>query len=109
MISPPRRPSGPQVHGNLAIELVWTLVPLLIVLVLIVVTFRAQNRINYMRPRPTLVVDVVAFQWNWRFDHPDSGVRVVGVKGRPAELVVPDDLGILPYPSVLSFAPSGWA
>jgi heme/copper-type cytochrome/quinol oxidase subunit 2 len=32
-----------QVHGNLAIELVWTVVPLLIVLVLIVVTFRVQN------------------------------------------------------------------
>jgi cytochrome c oxidase subunit 2 len=42
-----------------------------------------------MSPRPALVVDVVAFQWNWRFDYPDSGVRVVGVKGRPAELVLP--------------------
>lgn len=78
-----------QVHGNLAIELVWTVVPLLIVLGLIVVTFRVQNRINYMSPRPALVVDVVAFQWNWRFDYPDSGVRVVGVEGRPAELVLP--------------------
>jgi len=51
---------------------VWTLVPLLIVLVLIVVMFRAQNRINDMSPRPTLVL--------------------------------PDDLGILPYPSIFPFA-----
>jgi heme/copper-type cytochrome/quinol oxidase subunit 2 len=61
-----------------------------------------------MRPRPTLVVDVVAFRWNWRFDYPDSGVRVVGVKGRPAELVVPDDsASSRTRPSCRS--PSGWA
>ena len=85
-----RSPGEPtQVHGNRAVETVWTVVPLLIVCLLMVVSFRTQNRVNYQSPRPALVVDVVAFQWQWSFAYLGSGVRVVGVKGRPAVLVVP--------------------
>jgi cytochrome c oxidase subunit II len=78
-----------QVHGNRTIEAVWTLVPLLIVIVLVVASFRAQNRVNYQSPRPAVIVRVIAFQWQWRFEYPDSGVEVVGTKSRPAVLVLP--------------------
>jgi cytochrome c oxidase subunit II len=76
-----------QVHGNRAIETVWTVVPLLVVCGLVVVSFRAQDRVNYQSPRPALIVDVVAFQWGWRFQYP-TGPPVVGVRGRPAAVLV---------------------
>jgi cytochrome c oxidase subunit II len=78
-----------QVHGNRTIEAVWTLIPLLIVCVLVVASFKSLNRVSYQSPRPSVVVDVVAFQWQWRFAYPGSGVEVVGTRDRPAELVVP--------------------
>jgi hypothetical protein len=62
---------------------------LLIVCVLVVASFKSLNRVSYQSPRPSVVVDVVAFQWQWRFAYPGSGVEVVGTRDRPAELVVP--------------------
>lgn len=79
----------PQVHGNRTIETVWTVVPLLLVCVLVFFSIRAQNRVNHQSPHPVAMVNVIAFQWQWRFDYQGTGVRVVGVRGRPAVLVVP--------------------
>jgi cytochrome c oxidase subunit 2 len=78
-----------QVHGNRTIEAVWTLIPLLIVIVLVVASFKSLNRVSYQTPRPAVLVEVIAFQWQWRFDYPEAGVEVVGTRDRPAVLVVP--------------------
>lgn len=78
-----------QVHGNLTVEVAWTVLPLVIVCVLVVFSFRAQDRVNRQSAHPPVIVHVTAFQWQWRFDYQGAGVGVIGVKGRPAELVVP--------------------
>ena len=79
----------PQVHGNNKLELTWTLIPLLLVIVLFVVTIQGQNRALEKSSRPALEVDVLAFQWSWRFAYEGQGVEVVGSPGNIPELVVP--------------------
>jgi cytochrome c oxidase subunit 2 len=79
----------PQVHGNNKLELTWTLIPLLLVIVLFVVTIQGQNRALEKSDRPALEVDVLAFQWSWRFAYQGQGVEVVGSPGNIPELVVP--------------------
>jgi cytochrome c oxidase subunit II len=79
----------PQVHGNNKLELTWTLIPLLLVIVLFVVTIQGQNRALEKSSRPALEVDVLAFQWSWRFAYEGQGVEVVGSPGNVPELVVP--------------------
>ena len=78
-----------QVHGNNRLELTWTLIPLLLVIVLFVVTIQGQNRALQKATRPALEVDVLAFQWSWRFAYEGQGVEVVGSPGNVPELVVP--------------------
>jgi cytochrome c oxidase subunit II len=78
-----------QVHGNNRLELTWTLIPLLLVIVLFVITIQGQNRALEKAGRPALEVDVLAFQWSWRFDYQGQGVQVVGAPGNVPELVVP--------------------
>jgi cytochrome c oxidase subunit II len=80
-----------QTHGNKYWELSWTLIPLAIIAVLIVVTVRTQHTVLHQQPNPDLTVDVTGFQWSWRFDYPGSGAQVVGSPKRPPELVVPAD------------------
>jgi cytochrome c oxidase subunit 2 len=78
-----------QVHGNNKLELTWTLIPLLLVIVLFVVTIQGQDRSLEKAARPALEVDVLAFQWSWRFAYEGQGVEVVGSPGNVPELVVP--------------------
>ena len=78
-----------QVHGNNKLELTWTLIPLLLVVVLFVVTMQGQNKSLEKSARPALNVDVLAFQWSWRFTYEGQGVEVVGAPGSVPELVVP--------------------
>ena len=35
------------------------------------------------------MVDVIAFQWQWQFDYPDSSVSITGKPGENPELVLP--------------------
>jgi len=78
-----------QTHGNTALELTWTLIPTLIVLLLFVVTIRTQDKVLEPSARPALTVDVTAFQWSWRFTYEGSGAEVLGSRGNVPEMVVP--------------------
>jgi len=78
-----------QTHGHNVIELLWTVIPLLIVCVLLVFSFRAQDKVNLQSANPPVTVRVTGFQWQWRFDYQGADVHVIGVRGRPAEMVIP--------------------
>lgn len=78
-----------QTRYNVPVEVVYTGVPVLIVAVLFALTMQTQARIQRIDPNPDLVVEVTAFQWQWRFDYPSEGITLVGETGRPPELVLP--------------------
>jgi cytochrome c oxidase subunit II len=79
-----------QVHHNIAIEVTYTVVPLLIVVGLFVATFVSVRAIE-AEEEPDLVVGVTGFQWQWRFDYPDDGVVVIGTERAAPQLVLPAD------------------
>jgi cytochrome c oxidase subunit 2 len=59
-----------QVHGNTALELTYTIIPLLIVAVLFFFTVRVENKVDAVSAHPNLRVDVTAYQWGWKFYYP---------------------------------------
>ena len=65
----------PQVYGSHQIELAWTVVPLLIVVVLFLVTARYIYRIEW-RPQPDDApeVTIVGHQWWWEIRYPKLGI-----------------------------------
>ncbi len=54
---------------NMPLELVLTVIPFLIISVLFYFTVVVQERMLHEEPNPEVVVDVTAFQWNWKFGY----------------------------------------
>ena len=78
-----------QTHGNNRLELTWTLIPTVIVLVLFGFTLAAQDRVLDQSGQADVNVTVTAFQWSWRFSYEGAGAEVVGSPEHVPEMVVP--------------------
>jgi cytochrome c oxidase subunit 2 len=65
----------PQVYGSTQIELAWTIIPILIVVVLFLATARVIHAIQGA-PEPTAAVDVtvIGHQYWWEFRYPKLGI-----------------------------------
>ena len=65
----------PQVYGSNQIELAWTVIPILIVVVITLATTRTIYDVQGALPPPgTVNVTVVGHQWWWEIRYPDLGI-----------------------------------
>lgn len=62
-----------QIHGNQPIEIIWTIIPAIIILFIATMTFRTQSILVAETTDP-LRVTVIGHQWWWEFQYPDQGV-----------------------------------
>ena len=58
---------------NTLIEVVWTLVPVLILMVIAIFSFRLLFDYHNM-PKPYMTVKAVGYQWNWGYEYPDQKI-----------------------------------
>ena len=79
----------PQSRSNIPIEVVYTVVPILVVAGLFALTFLTEREVEDVAPDPAAVVRVEAFDWSWRFDYAGTPVSVFGTPEDPPELVLP--------------------
>jgi cytochrome c oxidase subunit II len=81
---------GARIHGGMGLEITWTIVPLLIVMVIFVwgaSVFFAMAR----PPDETLDIYVVGKQWMWKFQHLDGQREINELHvqvGRPVKLIM---------------------
>jgi cytochrome c oxidase subunit II len=68
-----------QVRYNLPIEILYTVLPFIMVGVLFYFTARDENYIDRLPKHPDVVVNVTGFQWSWEFQYPQY--KVPGVSG----------------------------
>ena len=84
-----------QVRYNLPIEVLYTVVPFVIIAVLFYYTTVSQNFVNKLTDEeeggPDVTIGVVGFQWNWQFNYLDEGVGVTGQPSQKAVLYLPTD------------------
>ena len=79
-----------QRSSHFLLEVVCTVIPVVIVAGLFAFTLGTERRMTRVSADPDLVVDVVAFQWGWRFTYPDDGVVSSSPEaGEPAVLALP--------------------
>ena len=78
-----------QTHGNNRLELIWTLIPTVIVLALFAFTLVAQNKVLDKSGQADVNVTVTAFQWSWRFTYEGTGAEVLGTPEHVPEMVLP--------------------
>ena len=63
-----------QVHGHTRLEIIWTVIPLLLVIVLFGLTIGVMRAVAAPAPREGDVnVRVVGHRWWWEFEYPDYG------------------------------------
>ncbi len=77
-----------QVRYNLPIEMLYTVVPFIMIGVLFFFTARDENYIDKMSAHSDVRVTVVGFQWSWQFQYPQypvpgSPTGVVTMNGEP--------------------------
>lgn len=66
-----------QIHGNTKLEIVYTVIPVVIVAILFIFTVRVENKVDAVARHPNLRVDVTGFQWGWKFYYPGYGVTTI--------------------------------
>ncbi|MBO0867422.1 MAG: cytochrome c oxidase subunit II [Micromonosporaceae bacterium] len=76
----------PQTRYNMPIELLYTVMPFLVVAVLFYYTAVVQTDVDKVQPNPDVTVNVVAFKWNWQFVYPEvktGGGQPIATQGGP--------------------------
>lgn len=82
-----------QTAYNVPLELTYTAIPFVIIAVLFYFTVIVQNDVERKTSDPKVVVDVTAFQWNWKFGYRQAEVagqekKFPSTMGSPYELQV---------------------
>ena len=88
---------------NTLLEVVWTLVPVLILVIIAVPSIRLLAH-QYSPPRADLTIKAIGNQWYWEYEYPDHGVQLVSnmlsdedarARGEPRQLAV-DERMVVP-------------
>ncbi len=72
-----KRPGGPaarQIHGNAALEIAWTAIPAVILVLIAVPTVRTIFQTQAPAPAGSIRIEVIGHQWWWEFRYPDLGI-----------------------------------
>jgi cytochrome c oxidase subunit 2 len=77
-----------QTQYHTLLEIVYTIVPIVIVVVLFVFTVLAENQVDATPPNPGATITVNAFQWGWEFVYP-GGVKVIGQTTQDPTMMIP--------------------
>lgn len=82
----------PEEHGNVVLEIVWTAIPILIVIALTIPTVKALYALEdvpkgYEEVEP-LTIHVTAADWKWIFSYPEQGIETVNYVNIPEDTPV---------------------
>ncbi len=78
-----------QVRMNLPIEILYTVLPVVVIGVLFYYTALIENHEDQISKKPDVVIGVVGYQWNWQFNYVNENLSVTGRPGVLPELIVP--------------------
>jgi cytochrome c oxidase subunit 2 len=65
-------PSPNKFSHNVAIEVIWTVIPVIILCVIAVPSFKLLKK-EETKPVAEMTVKVVGYQWYWKYEYPDNG------------------------------------
>ena len=77
-----------QSQYHVPLEMVYTIIPVLIVFALFAATLVVENK-ETANPKTNVIIDVLAFQWGWKFTYPGSNALVYGQTTQDPVMVLP--------------------
>src|SRR5262249_47228222 len=96
----PGQPEPEHVHGNTTLEITWTVVPLIILVLIGIPTIRTIIRTQAAARSDALQVEVVGHQWWWEFRYPQY--TMTGLGGKTDTVVTANEL-YLPIGKTVNF------
>jgi cytochrome c oxidase subunit 2 len=85
-----------QVRYNLPIEILYTVLPFIMIGVMFFFTAKDENYIDKISPHPAVVVNVIGEQWKWAFEYPQYPVK----SSVPGGQTVVTEFGAMANPDV---------
>ena len=81
----------PQTHGNLFLEITWTVIPLLIIGSIVFLSFLELQRDFTKRTdaETNMNITVVGYRYGWQYTYQEDGVQFDSVGQNPTPMVVP--------------------
>jgi cytochrome c oxidase subunit II len=79
----PGDPEPHQTHGNTTVEIIWTIIPALILAAIAVPTVRAIFQTNATPGKDALTIEVVGHQWWWEFRYPEYNLTTANEMNIP--------------------------
>lgn len=67
-----RNPIPATFTHNVPIEIIWTLIPTIIIFIIAIPSFKLLAKENE-KPVADLTVKVIGYQWYWKYEYPDNG------------------------------------
>jgi len=64
----------PQTHGSTKLEILWTLIPAVILVFIAIPTVRTIFKTQANAPAGSLNIEVIGHQWWWEFKYPEYGI-----------------------------------
>jgi len=83
-----------QAQYHLPAEVIYTVVPILVVFGLFAATLVVENK-EVANPKANVTVDVNAFQWGWKFTYPHTETVVIGQTTQDPTMVIPVNTNVL--------------
>lgn len=99
-----RRPGDvdlpPQTHGNNMVEVLWTLIPTVIVLYLFAISWQTLNTVDYTSvangQKPDIQIRAIAGQFQWQFEYLDANGNRIAMQQKPE--ITQDGVGGMAVP-----------
>ncbi|MEO6879050.1 MAG: cytochrome c oxidase subunit II [Gemmatimonadaceae bacterium] len=98
--SRPNQPKPEHVHGNTTLEIAWTVIPLIILILIGIPTVKTIFKTEAAARSDALQVEVVGHQWWWEFRYPQY--TTVGANGKIDTVVTANEL-YLPIGKTVNF------
>lgn len=96
----PGQPEPEHVHGNTTLEIAWTVIPLLILIIIGIPTVRTIFKTQAPARSDALQVEVIGHQWWWEFRYPQY--TSTGTNGKVDTVVTANEL-YLPIGKTVNF------
>ncbi len=105
-----RNPVPAKFTHNIAIEVIWTVIPIIILIIIAIPSFRILKTMEHSPPAD-VTIKVVGSQWYWSYSYPDHGhiefdsnlVQDKDLKPGQIRLLEVDNRVIVPQGSVIKF------
>ena len=73
-----------QTHGNNLVEVIWTVIPTVIVLYMFVISWQTLNHVDAVSAQPDIRIHAIAGQFQWQFEYLDRDGKKVATQLAPA-------------------------